>query len=107
MTLLLTCVGAIVSTIVWYLKPLARKCKVGILCYLYWGAALMWLVDAVYEYMELRAAYFTPEAADMLNDAFLGASVLVLGLIIWLVILLIQDPLQVIGKQKGEANESD
>lgn len=52
----------------------------------------MWLVDAIAEYIELGAAYFTPEPADMLNDLFLGLSVVALALVIWLVILLIKDP---------------
>ena len=52
----------------------------------------MWFVDAIFEYAELRAAYFTPDAGDMLNDFFLGLSVAALGLIIWLGILLVRDP---------------
>ena len=59
---------------------------------MYWGASLMWLVDAVVEYIELGAEFFQPEAADMLNDSFLGISVVALGMFIWLVILLIKDP---------------
>jgi len=35
---------------------------------------------------------FTPAPADMLNDLYLGLSVVALGLIIWIVILLIKDP---------------
>ncbi len=52
----------------------------------------MWFVDAVFEYAELKAEYFTPSAEDMLNDLFLGLSVIALALVIWLVILLIKDP---------------
>lgn len=52
----------------------------------------MWFVDAIFEYIELQAEYFTPAPVDMLNDAFLGLSVVALGLIIWLVRLLITDP---------------
>ena len=52
----------------------------------------MWLVDAVFEYAELGAEYFTPAAADMLNDAFLGLSAVALGLVIWVVRLLVTDP---------------
>lgn len=48
----------------------------------------MWLVDAIFEYAE----YFTPAPMDMLNDFFLGLSVVALGLIVWLVVLLIKDP---------------
>ena len=62
------------------------------------GASLMWFVDAVVEYIELGAEYFTPAPADMLNDTFLGLSVVAFGLIIWLVILLVKDPLKVVRK---------
>lgn len=65
---------------------------VGILCWMYWGASLMWFIDALFEYAQIREAYFSPAPADMLNDLYLGLSVIALGLIIWLVILLIKDP---------------
>lgn len=92
MTLLLTCMAAVVATVVWYVSERARKLKVGVLCYLYWGASIMWFVDAIFEYIELRAEYFTPAIEDMINDTFLGFSVIVLGMIIWLVTLLVKDP---------------
>ena len=92
MTLLTTVFAAIVCTIIWYKKAPNDDMKVGILCWLYWGASLMWLVDAIFEYAELHAEYFTPAPADILNDFYLGLSVVALGLIIWLVILLVKDP---------------
>lgn len=92
MTLLITCFAAIVTTVIWYTNEKARQLKIGTLCLMYWGASLMWLVDAVAEYLELRAEFFTPAAADMLNDSYLGLSVVALGLVIWLAIVLIQDP---------------
>lgn len=92
MTLLTSVFAAIISTVIWYKNAPKDDMKVGILCWLYWGASLMWLVDAIFEYAELRAEYFTPAPADMLNDFYLGLSVVALGLIIWLVILLIKDP---------------
>lgn len=92
MTLLVTVFAAAVSTAVWYSNERARKLKVGTLMYLYWGAALMWLVDAVAEYIEAGAAYFTPSSADMLNDLFLGLAAAVFGLVIWTVTLLVKDP---------------
>ncbi|MBP1561432.1 MAG: hypothetical protein J6C96_09350 [Oscillospiraceae bacterium] len=92
MTLLITAVAAVVSTAVWYTNEKARKLNVSLLCFMYWGATLMWLVDAAAEYMEAGAAYFTPAAADMINDGFLGLSAAVLSMIIWLVTVLIKDP---------------
>jgi len=66
--------------------------NVGLLCWMFWGAALMWLVDAVYEYIELGAEYFTPSLKDMLNDSFLGLSVIALAMVVWVIVLLIRDP---------------
>ena len=90
MTLLITVFAAITATVVWYVKE--TDMKLGVLCLMYWGASIMWFVDAATEYLEIGAEYFTPAAADMLNDSYLGLSVVELGLIIWLVILLIKDP---------------
>ena len=92
MTLLTTVFAAVISTVVWYRTAPAGEMKIGILCWMYWGASIMWLVDAVFEYAELHEAYFTPAPADMLNDFYLGLSVVALGLVIWLIMLLIKDP---------------
>lgn len=92
MTLLITVFAAVISTVVWYVTAPKSDMKVGVLCWLYWGASLMWLVDAIFEYAEMGVEYFTPAPADMLNDAFLGLSVVALGLVIWLVVLLVKDP---------------
>lgn len=90
MTLLITVFAAVISTVVWYVSD--SNMKLGTLSLMYWGASLMWFIDAVREYIEIGAAYFTPAAADMLNDAYLGLSVVALGLVIWLVLVLIKDP---------------
>ncbi len=92
MTLLVTVFAAVISTAVWYKNAPENEMKTGILCWMYWGASLMWFVDAIYEYAELGAEYFSPAPADMLNDLFLGLSVVALGLIIWIAVLLISDP---------------
>ncbi len=91
MTLLITVFAAIISTVVWYIRA-ESKMQLGTLVLIFWGASIMWFVDAVVEYIEIGAEYFTPSAADMLNDAYLGLCVAALGLIIWLVRLIIQDP---------------
>ena len=91
MCLLITVFAAIIATVKWYNRK-NDDLKLGILCFLYWGASIMWFVDAIFEYAELKEVYFTPAPADMLNDAYLGLSVVALGLIIWLVRLLITDP---------------
>ncbi|MBQ5987899.1 MAG: hypothetical protein IJL67_00205 [Oscillospiraceae bacterium] len=92
MTLLITLIAAITVTLIWYTNEKARKLNTGILCYMFWGASLMWLVDAAVEYFEDGADYFLPSSGDMLNDAFLGLSVVVLALVVWIVCLLVKDP---------------
>ena len=92
MTLLTTVFAAIIVTIIWYKSPNRDEMKLGTLSLMYWGASLMWFVDAIFEYAELKEEYFTPAPVDMLNDFFLGLSVVALGLIIWLVVLFIKDP---------------
>ncbi|MCQ2522342.1 MAG: hypothetical protein MJ105_08185 [Lachnospiraceae bacterium] len=100
MTLLITIIAAVVVTVIWYASEKAREMKVGLLCYMFWGASIMWLVDAIAEYIELREAYFTPALEDMVNDSFLGLSVIAFALIVWVVYLLIKDPKKVIANRK-------
>ena len=103
MTLLITVFAAVAATVKWYTRK-DDSMKLGILLWMYWGASLMWLVDAVFEYIELHADYFSPTPADMLNDAFLGLAVVALGLVVWVVRLLILDPKGVVKKSlKNEA----
>ncbi|MBP5279250.1 MAG: hypothetical protein J6Z03_02095 [Erysipelotrichaceae bacterium] len=97
MTLLITVFAAIISTVKWYTRK-DDTMQLGTLCFLFWGASIMWLVDAIFEYAELKEEYFTPALEDMANDAFLGLSVVALALIIWLVRLLVTDPKGVIKK---------
>lgn len=96
MTLLTTVFAAIICTVIWYRNAPKSEMKVGALCSMYWGASIMWFVDAVFEYAELGAEYFTPAPIDMLNDFYLGLSVVALGLIIWLIILFVKDPRNVV-----------
>lgn len=91
MTLLITVFAAVISTVIWYNRK-DDDMRLGILLFMFWGASLMWLVDAVFEYAELGAEYFSPALEDIINDAFLGLSVVALGLVIWVVRLLITDP---------------
>lgn len=95
MTLLLTLLAAVVVSCIWYTSEKARQLKVSMLCYMFWGASLMWMVDAIAEYIELRAEYFQPALQDMLNDTFLGVSVIALALVVWVLAVLVKDPLGV------------
>ena len=91
MTLLTTVFAAIIATVKWYQRK-DDSLMLGVPCVLFWGASLMWLGDAIFGYAEDGAAFCEPEAAEMLNDTYLGLSVVALGMILWLVILLIRDP---------------
>lgn len=99
MTLLITLIAAVTSSIIWYTNENRDTYKLGTLSLIYWGASLMWFMDFVAEYIELRADYFVQEFADILNDSLLGVTVVVIGLIAWLIILLIKDPKGVLVKK--------
>jgi hypothetical protein len=91
MTLLLTIIAAIVTTIIWY-KKADSKMMLGCLSLIYWGASIMWFIDAIYEFVEMGSEFFNQPISDVVNDLLLGICVVVLGLIIWLTVLFIKDP---------------
>ena len=97
MTLLLTVFAAIITTVKWYNRE-NDNMKLHVLMYMFWGASLMWFVDAIAEYIELGAEYFNPALEDMINDSFLALSVIAFALIIWVVYLLVKDPKGVVRK---------
>ena len=90
MTLLIMTAAAIAVTLIWYFSR--SENKLGTLALMYWGASLMWFVDAIAGYIEDGADFFVPAADEMLNDTYLGFSAVVLGLVIWTGILLFKDP---------------
>ena len=96
MTLLVTVLAAVICTVIWYKNAPDDQLKVHILCWMFWGASIMWFVNAIFEYVELGAGYFTPAPADMLNDLYLGFSVVALALVAWIIILLIKDPRNIV-----------
>ncbi len=99
MTLLITIIAALIATIVWYVNEQRDTYKLGTLSLIYWGASLMWLMDFVFEYAELKTEYFNQAFSDILNDSLLGVTVTALGLVAWLIILLIKDPKGVFKKK--------
>ena len=96
MTLLITVFAAVIATALWYKSLPSDTLKISALCYMYWGASLMWLVDSIFEYKELGDEFFNLAVSDMINDAFLGLSAVAFGLVIWVVILIVKDPKGVI-----------
>ncbi|MBO4346384.1 MAG: hypothetical protein J5840_01950 [Lachnospiraceae bacterium] len=98
MTLLITIFAAVIATVLWYANLNKNDMKLGTLALMYWGASLMWFVDAIFEYAEIGAEFFTPAMEDMINDSYLGLCVVALGLIIWLIVLFVKDPKGLIRK---------
>ena len=52
MTLLITVFAAIICTLIWYKNLPNNELRLGFLSLMFWGASLMWSVDAVFEYIE-------------------------------------------------------
>ena len=100
MCLLITVLAAITASILWYTHAPADTYRFKVMAAIFWGASLMWLVDAVFEFIELKAEFFNQPPADLLNDAVLGVCAVAIGLIAWFVVLLIKDPKGVFKKQK-------
>ena len=98
MTLVITIFAALIATLLWYFKDSKNENKLGTLSLIYWGASLMWFIDFVFEYAELKADYFVQEIGDIINDSLLGICVVALGLIAYVVILLVKDPKKVFKK---------
>ncbi len=92
MCLILTAVAAVVCTAIWYASETMRDMKISVLCWLYWGAASMGLVDVVFGYAEEGAAVFEPSVADVMNDSLLGLAVITIALVIWTAVFLVCDP---------------
>ena len=85
MCLLITLFAAVITTIVWYLQ-LPNNCyKISTLVFMYWGASLMCLVDGFFCMTEGKPFF------DLsLNNASLGFTIVVSGLIAWVIIFLIK-----------------
>ncbi|MEA5134681.1 MAG: hypothetical protein VB035_00920 [Candidatus Fimivivens sp.] len=85
MCLLITLFAAVITTIVWYVQIPNYRYKISTLGFIYWGASLMWLIDAFFRITEGEPCL------DMsLNDALLGITVVLCGLLAWATILLVK-----------------
>lgn len=89
MTLLITAIAAVIATIIKCIMAPKNDWKVGSLALIYWGASLMWMVDAIAEIIEDKDAFFHPTAEEFRSDVRLGLTVVALGIVIWLISLLI------------------
>lgn len=88
MFLLITAAAAIISTIIWYVHAPEDTYKVSTLCFIYWGATLMWLVDHIVAYRSEGGEFFE----ITVDAAMLGVTVVLCGLAAWLIVLLVKDP---------------
>lgn len=79
----LTLAAAIIATILWVKNERRSELKLGALCLIYWGAAIMWAVDLVIAWGEEGAEAFETGA----SATMLGVVVVALGAAIWAVIL--------------------
>ena len=88
MWLIMTALAAVVTTVIWYVKAPEGKYKLGLLSLIFWGATLMWFVDHVMAYLTEGGEFFeiNPDAT------LLGLSVIIFGLLVWLIVLLVSDP---------------
>ena len=94
MYLIITALAAIIATIIWYANAPEDKYKLDLLCFIYWGATLMWLVDHVMAFLIEGGEFFE----ITLDATMLGVVVTLSGLIVWLIALLISDPKKVFNK---------
>ena len=85
MCLLITLFAAIIATIVWYVQIPNYRYKISTLGFIYWGASLMWLVDAFFCIAEGE-----PFLDMSQNDALLGITIVLCGLLAWGTILLVK-----------------
>ena len=88
MWLILTALAAVITTIIWYVKAPEDKYKLGLLSFAFWGATLMWLVDHIMAYVTEGGEFFETN----LDATMLGISVIIVALLIWLIVLLVNDP---------------
>ena len=92
MFLIITAIAAIITTIIWYAKSPNDKYRLGTLCLMFWGATLMWIPDHIIAYLTEGGAFFEIN----LDATLLGISVVIIGLIAWIILLLIKDPKHVL-----------
>ncbi len=79
MCLIITILAAVCASAFWYIKDRDNLQKSGILALMYWGAALMWLVDCVFAVIGGEAFL------DLsINDTILGVIVVACGFFAYL-----------------------
>lgn len=85
MTLLITILAAVTCTLLWHKNSAAREMNIKLLCLIYWGASLMWLVDTVIGIWESGIGYFRMNVSQLISESTLGLLAVILGVGIWLI----------------------
>lgn len=85
MCLIITLFAAVIATIVWYLQLPNHFHKISTLVLMYWGAALMWIVDGFFCLIKAE-----PFLDFSINDTLLGFTVVISGLLAWGIILMVK-----------------
>ena len=88
MFLIITAFAAMVTTIIWYINAPEDRYKLSTLSFIYWGATLMWLLDHVIAYLTEGGEFFE----ITLDATLLGITVVLVGLLAWIIILFVKDP---------------
>lgn len=101
MFFIITAIAAIVTTIIWYVNAPEDKYKLSTLCFIFWGATLMWFVDHIMAYLTEGGEFFE----ITLDAALLGITVVIVGLLAWIIMLLVNDPKGVFKKLLQSGNE--
>ena len=94
MYLVITAAAAIITTIIWYVNAPKDKYKLSTLCFIYWGATLMWFVDHVMEYLTEVGEF----VEITLDATLLGVTVIICGLLVWLIMQLVSVQKKVFNK---------
>jgi len=94
MFFIITALAAVVTTIIWYVNAPEDKYKLSTLCFIFWGATLMWFVDHVMAYLTEGGEFFE----ITLDATLLGITVVLFGLLAWMIMLLVRDPKGVFNK---------
>ena len=91
MTLIITALAAIAATVSRFvLREKSSKVHLGFLALMYCGASIMWCVDGFFCLAEGEPFIELSDAATMTDDALLGLSVVVLGLVVWGIVCIIK-----------------
>ena len=100
MWLVVLAVAAVVSTALWYVKDVENGYKLSHLSLILWGTTIMVFVDHVMGYI-LEGGEFLDMSA---GSAMLSAIMVLSALMIWEVLLIIEDPKGRLFRSKLDVN---